>query len=54
MGFNDKPEFIIIMAEKREISQQRSNFELNDEINNSMFLRTLVMIIRVGYTSMKA
>jgi hypothetical protein len=51
MGFNDKPKFIIIVAEKREIYQPKSNFELSDKIKNFMFLRTLVMISKVSYTS---
>ena len=52
--FNDKLEFIVVVVEKREICQQRYNFELSDEINTSTFLRTLVMVSRVGYTSMEA
>jgi hypothetical protein len=54
VGFNGKLMFIVVMAEKREISQQRSNSELSDEIKNSTFLRLSDTIVRVSYTSTKA
>jgi hypothetical protein len=54
VGFNSKLVFIIVVAEKREISQQRSNSELSYEIKNSTFLRLSDTIVRVGYTSTKA
>lgn len=51
VGFNDKVEFIVIVAEKREICQLKSNFESSDEIKIYTFLRTLATISRVSYTS---
>jgi hypothetical protein len=49
--FNNKPEFIIIVAERLKICLKRYNFGLSGVIKFGTYLRILGGILRVGYTS---
>jgi hypothetical protein len=54
MAYNDKPEFIVVVVERLEMSPKRSNFDLSGVIKFTAYLRTLVGILRVSYTSTQA
>jgi hypothetical protein len=51
VAYNDKPEFIVVVAKRLEICLKRYNFDLSGAIKFGMYSRIMGGISRVSYTS---